>query len=325
MRRLTAAVLTALFVMPFGAEAQTLPSVDDPEATVLADLVVVAPTEGPAWWRVSKGESVVWIMGLPASSTPKGLVWDHKALDRRMKGANALLVPPSGTLTLGKGEKVSVIKFLPGVRWTNGNVEEAMPPTLAARFARVRARIKKPVGRYASPIPATAFIRLYGDFHASAKLEPYAARGIVRATAKRLRVPVVQPPKVTMGELKLAEVDPSRPEAAACYDAFLDNMEVPVERYRTAAQGWARGDLKAAISGPREAFQICENRLFNQGASRRAIEAQVAAIEDALKRPGKTLAIANLRSLLADEGILDRLAEKGYDIVYPTSIDEEAD
>lgn len=197
-----------------------------------------------------------------------------------------------------------------------------MTPALAARFATVRTRLKKPVGRYSTGIPATAFFILYGDHHAAAKLQRGATEGAVTATAKRLGVPQVRPATFSMGSLKIGDLAPARPEAAACYDALLDATEVPVERYRVAAEGWARGDLAAAVSAPRDPFAICENRIFNQGASRRAIEAQVAAIEDALAKPGKAVTVAPLRMLLADEGVLERLAAKGYDIICPTQLDE---
>ena len=309
------------------AVAQNTTSVDDPESTLLSDLVVIAPTEGPAWWRVSKGDAVVWIMGLPAGPMPKEVAWDRKALERRLKGANALLTPPFAFpgLNLSKREIVSLGKFLPGVRWTNGNVEKSMPPALAARFAAVRARIKKPVSRYATPIPATAFFILLGDVQTSANLDRNAVPSAALAAAKRMGVSVVRPTAGRAGEISLADVAPGRPAAALCYDAVLDSAETPRERYLMAAEGWARGDLRAAVAAPRDPNSLCDNHLLNQGAGRRSIEVQVAAIENALTKPGKTVALSQLRMLLADEGILDRLAAKGYHIIYPTSMTEQVD
>ena len=50
MKTLTMA-LAALALLAAPAMAQNVPTpVDDPEATLLDDLIVVAPTQGPAWW-----------------------------------------------------------------------------------------------------------------------------------------------------------------------------------------------------------------------------------------------------------------------------------
>jgi hypothetical protein len=314
MKVIVTTALVAFLLSPAVATAQAPaprpPVVDDPEATLLSDLLVVAPTQGPAWWRVSKGDSVVWIMGLPENPGPKNMKWDRKALDRRLTGARVLLTPPIMTLAFPASAK--------------GNSAGA-PPALADRFSTVRTRIGKSARRYADSSPAVALLTLYRDYLKSAKLEGGEALRWTHAMAKARRVPIVQPTKIQAQSVGLAELDPARPEAAACYEALMQATEVPVERYRSAAAGWARGDLRAAASAPRNPFGVCENRLFNQGASRRAIAVQVAAIEAALKEPGKAVAVASIRALVADEGILVRLAAKGYDIVYPTALDANAD
>jgi hypothetical protein len=327
MKTLVAAMLVAALIAP-GAMAQPVARGDDPEATLLSDLVVVGPANGPAWWRVSKGDAVVWIMGLPASSTPRRQVWDKSTLERRLKGAKALLLPPRAKVTVGRHEYVRGTRPPPGVQQTtrdreDATIRETVHPALAARYAAARARIWKRYGGDFTLSPAEAFLKLYLDFHASGRLDLGGNVTTTATTAARQDgVEVFQP--ASLGDLKLDEAAPSRPGADACFAAMLDSVEVPMARYRAVAEGWARGDLVVATSGPREALGICENQLFNQGASRRAIEVQVAGVEAALETPGKTVALANLRSLLAEEGIIARLAAKGYHIVYPTSLDANA-
>ena len=309
MKAVLAVIVAVALLAPAAATAQTQSAIDDPEANLLAELIVIAPIEGPAWWRVSKGDSVVWIMAMPASSLPTGMAWDSKALDRRLKGANAFLTFPRIQVSIGRPAKDE-----PPV---------AVPSALAARFARVRTRIGRPEGRYAEPIPARAFFQLQKDYYRWAKLDygaGVAAR--VEARARRAGVAVRRPAAINGGALTPADMAPWHPGAAACLDALLDDVEVPAEQKYAAAAGWARGDLKAALTAPRDPWAICENRLFSEGSSRRAIELQVAAIERALAKPGKTVAIASLRQLLAEEGILDRLAAKGYQITAPTDFSE---
>jgi hypothetical protein len=43
----------------------------------------------------------------------------------------------------------------------------------------------------------------------------------------------------------------------------------------------------------------------------------VGAITSALKKPGKAVAVIELRSLLTQDGVLDRLRGKGFTVVAP--------
>lgn len=63
---------------------------DDPEATIVEELVVQAVAPGPAWWRVKDGDSIVYILGAPESPMPPGVTWDRSVVERRLTGANAL-------------------------------------------------------------------------------------------------------------------------------------------------------------------------------------------------------------------------------------------
>ena len=83
---IVAAVAAGALAMPLSGSAQ---AIDD---TVVRELVIVAPGQGPAWWKVSRGDASVWILGLPPS-TPEGLAWDQSTLKRRLNGARLLLGP----------------------------------------------------------------------------------------------------------------------------------------------------------------------------------------------------------------------------------------
>jgi len=56
-------------------------AIDDPEANVVDALVISARQPGPAWWRVSDGDTTIYILGAP-QSLPKGMAWDRSVLER---------------------------------------------------------------------------------------------------------------------------------------------------------------------------------------------------------------------------------------------------
>ncbi|MBI5941275.1 MAG: TraB/GumN family protein, partial [Caulobacterales bacterium] len=59
--------------------------------------------------------------------------------------------------------------------------------------------------------------------------------------------------------------------------------------------------------------------LLSGGAElwRRQSRDDAAAIAAALKKPGKTVAVIGLRRLLAEDGVLEQLREKGFDVAGP--------
>lgn len=321
MKRLLpiAAILLTALSMSTGHAQTGRPAIDDPEATVVSDLIVRGPMRGPAWWRVSKGDSVVWILGMPATPTPRDLRWDQAAVKRRLNGARALLLPPEGSFIFNAGEAQRQPR---GGKdgWGRIDVATRMPPAIGARFTAARQRMRRPARRYASPAPLLAFFRLNSDYRTANRLEYSASKGAwkaVRELARAERVPEAKPPKIAGRTFTFSDIALDRPLVVDCAQAMLTTVETPPQVYRTAAEGWARGDLAVAVSAPREAFGLCENRLLQQGYSRKAIAAQADAIEFALTRAGKSVAVVHLRTLLAKDGVLERLAGKGYEIVDP--------
>ena len=162
--------------------------------------MVRAATPGPAWWKVSDADSTIWVLGLPAGYTPTTLAWDRSVLQKRLTGAHSLLMRPMGQLTLqGSGLKAAgtLARMAPGVRWTNGAIEDDLPPTLAGRFSAARTRLGKPARRYSTPIPALAGIKLADDYRTWAGLQGDPS-GEAEVMARKLKVPVARPP--TMGK-----------------------------------------------------------------------------------------------------------------------------
>ncbi|MET0272907.1 MAG: hypothetical protein ABW360_07935, partial [Phenylobacterium sp.] len=68
------------------------PDPNDPDAVIVEELVVTARLPGPAWWMVSDADTTVYVMGAP-SLAPSRMAWDRSVFERRLKGANAIILP----------------------------------------------------------------------------------------------------------------------------------------------------------------------------------------------------------------------------------------
>jgi hypothetical protein len=89
-----------------GSPAAT--QLQDPEAAVVQELVVVASPPGPAWWTIERGEASIYIMGLPDEPLPKGQLWDHATLRRHLGGAAELIIPVEATAGFSDGRPSSI-------------------------------------------------------------------------------------------------------------------------------------------------------------------------------------------------------------------------
>lgn len=297
MRTLRSSFAVAMMlVLASPALSQTRRS--DPEATVVADVVVVAPTIGPVWWKVTQGASTVWIIGLPdsSSSVPTDLKWDKSAFERRIKGAHAFLATPG-----------TIVQF-PNA-WT-----EVLPIDLRARVAVTAAEVGFNPDDYWPPVFGSV-VNLRSHFRRKHRFTLDVQKQMVDL-AKRAKTPVSAPPQPPIF-MEQRDLMVSDPENMACLLAMLDEVETDPAVLRTAATDWAQGRALAHLASPRGALPVCMNRLM-PGHSDRQIAERTAAIAAALKAPGKTVAAAPIRQLVAEGGIIQRLKALGFTVSDPT-------
>src|SRR5258706_15510986 len=86
-------VLAATAALTWPALAQTPPTTPyDPDAVLVEELVVVGRLPGPAWWSVSDADTTVYVLGSPTLA-PKRMAWDRAIFEKRLAGANQVIVP----------------------------------------------------------------------------------------------------------------------------------------------------------------------------------------------------------------------------------------
>jgi hypothetical protein len=285
----------------------------DPEGNVVADLVVRAPSGGPAWWKVSSGMATVWVLGTPAA-LPKGLKWDDVGLDRRLVRASRVILPPAARF--GVFDVFGALALSGKLR--GKPFEAGLPPDLAHRFLAAVAALRQSPRHYDGWKPAVAGLLLVADFRRQAGLDANQPLNAIKAAAGRRRVkaaPAVTYPAMPMAKMLAAEL--SSAVNLACLADALQEIEAGSGRVRASAEAWAVGDVAGAL-GAERGFERCLAALPN-GADlvRRAEEDQASAIARALQAPGTAVAVVELRPLLAEGGVLDRLRAEGYGVRPP--------
>lgn len=291
----------------------------DSQANLVEELIVNARLPGPAWWKVSDGDTTVYVMGVPAF-VPNKQDFDDSVLRRRLDGATVLIIgqePEVRILSLlalipGKGKQFTMAKPM----------RDTLPPDLRARLeAQLKAR-GKPLSEHDDLKPALAgFVvaNSRGDGGVSISLGNFSDR--IRDLAKSKEV-AVHPRVKKLGDYDLIGMVKSLAEAPQplqelCLDAGLKQAENGLASIRETADQWAEGQVREVVSADR-GFQRCLAstpwiaRQFKDGQ-----DDAVDAITSALKKPGKAVAVIELRSLLTQGGVLDRLRAKGFTVTAP--------
>ncbi len=313
MRRL-AILATALALALSAAHAQTAkPALDDPEANVVETLVVAAKLPGPAWWKISDGDTTIYMLGV-MQALPQGQAWDTSVLDHRLEGAFAVILPPEGKAGIGD---------LPAALALRGKLKADAPldgqvGDLAPKLARARATLGKKPDAYNGWSPLGAGIMMAGDYRKSVRLEPAEPeRAIGRLARKHGLKPRPAATYKVMPLVKTAVRQHSREAGLICLEGVLDEVNAGPEAARAAARAWARGDVRGAIAGPRN-FQRCLLALPGMAdLERQGTQDEVEALAAAMRTPGHAVAVYGIRSLVAKGGVLDQMRARGFVVTAP--------
>jgi len=290
------------------------PAIDDPEAHLSSTLVseIVVGPGGPAWWEVTKAGRKVYVLGVLWSYPPKA-PWSQRVFEHNLRGAKTVLLPPA----LSSGAARVVDESLPPVDWST------VPAATRLRIEQAARALGKPVQRYLGRPPLVAGYLLISDYRDSQGLKSEAllaeiSRAIVDSRVDARNAAVIP------ADRYVKALSTATPEAGlACLEGALSEIDAGHEAMSEAVEGWAHGDVAAALKAPR-GMELCSFAAPGQSDLRRAaIEAQVAAIAQVLDgEPGarptsQYMAVTPLRSLLAEDGILDQLRKRGYQVRAP--------
>jgi len=313
---LIALALAAALVGPAIAQVRLTPAVPvpgDPDAVLVEELVVTGRLPGPAWWTVSDGDTTVYVLGAP-SLAPKHMDWDRAIFERRLAGANLVILPFQDvkvTVTGALGAAFNFMRLRGG-----GPFEATLDPATQARFAAARTRLGQPADHYGTRNALAAGLRLATDYRDHDALTNSDPTKLIKLLAGRAKVRITQR-SYNLGPLMGAILRTPPAAGRACFDEVLGQVEAGPGVTQAAARAWAQGDVRGALSNERT-YERCIALVPGAQSFDAQVKAdQVADIERALKAPGHAIAVVPLRPLLAQGGVLDQLRSKGFTVKTP--------
>lgn len=282
-------------------------------------VVVAVKAAGPAYWHIKRGESEVFILGT-VGAMPEDLAWNSAHTSEIVKGARVVLTPPTASTGFFSAAWFFLwhrdLLSMPDGQTLQG----ALSPALRARFEAVVTALHGPKPeKFSDDTPLIAAIKLENGFQESAKLTNDEPIKTLKKIARANRVKVEQIAEYdAMGmakELLRLPIDKQQ----VCLEAAVSDVEQRLEHARPAADAWASGDVKAikAHYSP-QVFIGCARlttgfaKLYDQ-----AVADYLKVIEEALSKPGKTVLVTDVGSLLRNTGVAEKLHAQGVIIEGP--------
>ena len=318
------ALLAALALAALPAAAQTPPRpalpppLDDPNATLVDELVVVGRLPGPAWWRVVDADTTVYVLGVP-SLAPRQMQWDRAIFERRLQGANVVVLPFVNVRTKVAGS-VGMAFNLMRLK-SGGPFEERLDPATRARFVGVRTRLGRDAKHYTTTNPLAAGVQLAVDYRDGSNLTNMDPAKLVRLLAQQRGVKVIEK-SYDLGAQLGGIIRTPASVGRLCFEEVLAQAEAGPGVTLAAAKAWAVGDVPAALENERT-YERCLAATSGGRVYDEKMKAdEVAAIKSALQAPGHAIVLVPLRPLLAQGGVLDRLRAQGYVVKTPGEVDD---
>lgn len=306
-RPLLLSLSLALASVPLPAAAQEAA----PDAA--EEVVVTARNSGAPMWTVRSESGVVLLVG-EMRNVPKATPWYPDRLERAAGGAQRIILGTKAKVSPGDILRLifagGKLTKLPGERVA----ADYLDATRLARLRALEARYEQDYSRRNFLITSfdllsrrLAFSKDTGD----------DATDVVRKAARRGDI-ATRPVGEVRGEDMLDNLFAASPEThLPCLDAAMAAAEIGPEIVTARGKAWTGFDVPGLMANPLEtALGRCWPWTDNQlGAELRG--QWVAALDEAVKQPGVTLAVVPIRVLAEEGGVLDQLKARGLDISGP--------
>ena len=306
-----------------------------PPGTVptLAPVVVTGVLPGPALWKVSKGNHVMWVLGL-TSPVPRDMQWKSKEVEGRIATSQAVLKLPS--LEIGVRTSFYRSSMMPPPQVLQGNphhqtLKDVLTPELYRHWQAQKARYLDGNDRVEGMRPILAGREVYeAALRRRGLVDEYGLEDIVYKAAARDGVTTVE----TSYRLMLKDprdavlsLDNTSMNDQQCLGQVLDALDHDLVQATERANAWATGDidtLRSILSQVQEdsCLSTLDSSQFAAALGIDDIESRVRkgwveTAEHALDTHQQTFAVLPMHELLAPDGYLSVLKSDGYSVRAP--------
>jgi hypothetical protein len=327
MRRALASVALTLAALGLMFMPQATPALEELDA-----VMVTGEHPGPALWKVTWKDHVLWILPTLAP-LPRQVTWRSRQLEKLLSQSQEVYTEASLNMQLGGNGRADA-KVASALENPDGGwLSSVLPPDLHARFAALNQRYAggdRDLERFR---PFYAAVQLSGRAYQRLQLD---SDGQIHETigylARKHHVPLREmarnmKPRPDALVSSLRRISPQADIDCATWQ--LLQLERELRGAITRANAWSVGDMKAlrldweATRAQSEAASC--TALFQQLApTARAIretrDRSYSALRSALRKNSSTIALVLLEEVFDPAGVIARFREDGYQVEQPDGL-----
>lgn len=344
MRSLRGA-LCALLIALSGVRAPAAPAAETaPESSATTDqqqgrdeletIVVTGERPGPALWKVTRKDHVLWILPM-FGPLPDRLVWRSGEVESVIADSQAIYADALIATERSSDRKVDA-RLMKALGNGGGKpLWRVMPPALYAQFTLLSRRYAGDSRQfdYFRPYEATDLLRE----KAMERLTLTSDGGIVatvRALAAGHGVKFFNRRPIERGDWGriISQLENTPREAdVACAQARLERLDTDLRQAVVRANAWARGDIGALrqdadLYNGRGDIAACEQFFgYMKFVRQRTLDLRKRSYQEyvrALKKNRSTLVLAPIGELFDDNGMIARFSADGYGVQAPPEVSE---
>lgn len=284
------------------------------------EIIVTAQRSGAPMWTIDTPRGAIVLVG-ELRAVPKSTPWFPDRLEQATAGADRVILGLKPKVSPGD---VFRIIFAGGkiTRLPKGTAAtDYLAPQQVQRLAALEAKYKQDYARSSFLITAFDLLARRLGFSRDTGKD---ASDVVEKAARRAKVPA-EPVGTIRGEDMLDSLAEAPPQAhLACLDAAMTATETGPDLIAQRGADWRAYDVPAVMANPLEqALGQCWP-WADQSVGGELRGQWLAAIERAALESGVTLAVAPLRVLAEEGGVLDQLEEQGFEVRGPMWRNDDA-
>lgn len=307
-----AAVLCLLALAPQPALAQTP---QEPEATAIEEVVILARRSGAPMWTVSRGDSTLILVGA-ITGIPRDLEWRPDDLEAAAARSQLILTPQEGRASVTDLLRV-IWRIRTIARMPRGQTSaDYLTPEWQGRLETVMAGERNQDWREKSLL-ILGFDLMQDKAGYTGRRGGDDAMDVIRRAARRARVQTRPVGTVRGDELIDSLIEAPQSAHVPCVEAAIAAAEMGPDAARERAEDWRARRVADVVASP---IDRALNQCWPWGDPEIAPQLHqqwAAAIETALISPGVTMGVAPIRLLAEEGGVLDGLEARGFEVEGP--------
>jgi hypothetical protein len=285
-------------------------------------VLVNAEHAGPALWKVTSGQHLLWILAEPPTPLPTKTVWRTKQVEAAIASAQELIFDGGITFnSLMSARPLSAATYqdmrrIPGPLTS---LKDVVPADLYRRFKALKEAFAANRDSLEQLRPWAAGFELSKHVMKSLRLSDTAVSETVLKLGWRAKVITLY----TYADYAQFEKNSKSSRAMSCLEEIVSELEVDRDDLQRLGDAWSVGDVdtlrEAAL---RQKPDTCVLDMFDNDRQATYVTAQhteqwLAAVDLALGANKTTFALVPADKIFAPEGWLTALRARGYEVQEP--------